>query len=233
MFFDVEGFNRKDSLAFLGMSSTITKGSDTISQTPDIFQDLKDGIDNTPLSMGCYFRAISPYRENDDFKIHIKGWDKNGNGTFYFEMPFKIRTNPRFHISENGLTYGTVFFYDENAGESNNDNIFYQDGQMLLWFEKLSGFDNINGMIYPAMSIMISDSLGHILIDNKNVLADFSVSAIAPASLDSIFPIDLHLSKGLASPKANVEIKVYDLKSQKYLELKTEIEIKPPKENNK
>ena len=226
-FSNVEGFNRRDSLAFIGMSTTILQGMDTVYYKPDIFPELDKGTDMTGLDLINYFRAYFPYRDNGAFNLHIKAWDKNGKGTFVFEMPFRICTNHLLHISEGGLDYKTAYFYDEITKESKNDNIFYQDGEMLLYFESLSGFFKYKGRVYPAISVLISDSLGHKLIDDRNILSDFSQSGITPEELNNLFPIPFRLSKGLASPSSNVKIKISDLKSQKYLGLATRIEIKP------
>lgn len=228
-FSNVKGFNRIGGLAFVGMSTTIIQGLDTVSHNPDIFKNPSEGTSMTNIDLISYFRAYFPYRENGSFKVLIKAWDKRGSGFFVFELPFVIRTNPLLSITDGGLDYKTIYFYDELTEEVKITNSFRQGGQLILNYEQLSGFRIVDDKIYPALSVIISDNLGHKLIDSDNVFANFADDGITPLEFDSIFPLQFVVGEGIASPEANFSARLFDLKSSRFLNLETKIEILPPK----
>lgn len=230
-FTNIEGFNRADGLAYPGMSTTIIQGLDTLFHKSDIFPELDEGTDLTGLDLINYFRSIFPFRADSAFTLHIRAWDKKGANSFSFEMPFYIRTNPLIHLTSEGIEYKAVYFFDDLAGESNNGNIFYQEDLMILYFEDLQGFKSIEGKIRPAMQLLISDSLGHVLINDSNIFAEFSEAGMTPSQLDSLLsPLVLRLDGGISAPTAMFHARLLDLNSNRSLDLKTRIKIMPPKE---
>lgn len=230
-FTNIEGFNREDGLAYPGMSTTITQGLDTLIHKPDIFPELDEGTDLTGLDLINYFRSIFPFRADSAFTLHIRTWDKKGVNSFSFEMPFYIGTNPLIQLTSEGIEYKAIYFFDDLAGESNNANIFYQEDLMILYFEDIQGFTAIEGKIRPALQIIIADTLGHVWVDKSNIFAEFYEDGISPAQLDTIlFPLVISLDGGLSPPTAMFHVRLSDLNSDRFLDLRTRIHIMPPKE---
>ena len=91
VFDEMTGFNKKDGKAYPGLSmKIITDGKEVIADFPDLF-DNKDGFDSSSLSLNASFITVPEYfNASKKYKLHIKIWDKNGDGTFVYELPFTI-----------------------------------------------------------------------------------------------------------------------------------------------
>jgi len=92
VFDEMTGFHKKDGKAYPGLSMKITADEkEVIADFPDLFDDNKDGFDSSSLSLNASFKTVPDYFDTTKkYKLHIKIWDKNGEGTFTYELPFTI-----------------------------------------------------------------------------------------------------------------------------------------------
>ena len=92
MFDEVTGFNKKDGKVYPGMSMIIVANEkDTIGNFPDLLADLTNGTDLNPLVLNASFTTAPKYFDTTKkYKLYVKIWDKNGDGTFVYELPFTI-----------------------------------------------------------------------------------------------------------------------------------------------
>ena len=93
MFDEVTGFNKKAGKAYPGMSMKIVANEkDTIGNFPDLLADLKDGTNLNPLVLNASFTTAPKYFDTTKkYKLYVKIWDKNGDGTFSYELPFTVK----------------------------------------------------------------------------------------------------------------------------------------------
>lgn len=226
-FADIKGLEKIDSLVYPGMSMLVLQGEDTILNEPDIFPELSEGTSINNLTLSSYMRMIFSYRENPNFLLAIKIWDKKGANTCSFQMPFSIKPNDNFDLTEEGLSYKAVYFFDEKNDQSINSNRFYQNSKILLQYEDVTGFGDSAGIIFPSYELRIADSLGHVMAQNKNLFEDFSQTGISIENFKDIFPLEFKIKKGLSSGTAYYEGILRDTRTQNFIRIKTKLFILP------
>ena len=93
VFDEVTGLNKKEGKAYPGLSMQIVANEkDTIADFADLLADLKNGTDLQPLVLNASFITDPKYFDTTKkYKLHIKIWDKNGDGTFIYELPFTVK----------------------------------------------------------------------------------------------------------------------------------------------
>ena len=89
----MSGFNKENGKTFPGMSMKIVANQkDTIADFPDLLADLKNGTDLNPLTLNASFTTVPEYFDTTKkYKLYVKIWDKNGDGTFSYELPFTVK----------------------------------------------------------------------------------------------------------------------------------------------
>ena len=92
-FEEMSGFNKENGKTFPGMSMKIVANQkDTIANFPDLLADLKNGTDLNPLTLNASFTTVPEYFDTTKkYKLYVKIWDKNGDGTFSYELPFTVK----------------------------------------------------------------------------------------------------------------------------------------------
>lgn len=210
-FSNLDGFQWLDELIYPGMSLLIKQGDDTLFHRADIFPELDKGTDLQGIDLVAYVRMIFSYRQNENFLLSIRLWDKKGTADCHFEMPFKIKTNEKLQINENGLGFKSIYLWDKANDQSLNSNKNTGSDELLIFYEEVSGFNAHNDTIFPAYSILITDSLGHVGISDKNIFADFAPIGIPLKDLDQLFPLSFKIDGGLSSGTLNFTGRLYDL----------------------
>lgn len=92
LFNNISGLKYVDGKVFPGLSMYIVKNKkDTLLSADDLFKNLKDGTDLSPLQLKAKLTARLPHKNNEKYQVLIKIWDKKGTGTFSYEMPFIVK----------------------------------------------------------------------------------------------------------------------------------------------
>ena len=92
VFDDVNGFNKEDGKAYPGISmKIIANEAEKIADFPDLLAELKNGTDLNPMILNASFITAPEYfNASKKYELLVKIWDKKGNGSFTYELPFTI-----------------------------------------------------------------------------------------------------------------------------------------------
>ncbi|WP_053976613.1 hypothetical protein [Mangrovimonas xylaniphaga] len=228
IFNDVTGLNKEDGKAFPGMSMLVVKNAtDTILNHTDLFADLKDGTDFSPLMLQANFMAALPHGNNETYKAFLKIWDKKGTGTFEYELPFSVSKNEILEISENHIQYSDIYLWDDTDKLVVVDESLNVKNKFVLILEGLEGFKEVEGKVHPALSIEFTDSKGTPIIRNENILEAYTLEGIdATQFRENQLPITLSFTPGQLNNPFQLKASLSDLNSDSSLYITSELILK-------
>ncbi len=227
VFNNIEGFKKIGNKVFPGLSIFIIKNEkDTVIYESDLFDDLPNGTDLSPLQLTSYFVASLPYENNEKYKAHVKIWDKKGKGTFVYEYPFRVKENKLLSVKSKDLNYSTIYLWDETDQHVVTDKEINSQNTFILIMEKISGLDIVDGKVFPSFSIEIANAAGEQVLYNSDILAEFEKSGIdAKEFEENQFPVTLTFSKGYVQNPSTLKAVLTDRTSGKRLDIFAELKI--------
>jgi len=92
-FGDVVGLKKDDNgNVFPGLSLVLIDGkTDTLLEEKDLLASIdEEGTNLSPLELSASIALHIPVKTEKDYHVHIKIWDKKGEGTFVYELPFSV-----------------------------------------------------------------------------------------------------------------------------------------------
>lgn len=224
IFNDIKGLKEIDGKTYPGMSIYIVKDKDTLLSEDDLIDPLEDGTNLSPLLLKTHFIAALPITDN--YKVYINIWDKKGDGTFKFEMPFEVEENKIIDITASNLEYSTIYLWNESKQAPVLDkNIDINDNYILI-SEKVKGLKNIDGKVYPIFSIDIEDSKGNKILSDPNVLNQYETGGLnAEAFSAGQIPINISFTKGKIFNPCILTATLTDKNSTNSIHIKSELVI--------
>ncbi len=225
-FNNITGFKKIKGKAFPGMSLVILSENDTIRNHPDLLAHLSEGTDLSPLQLRSYFIADLPYEHNEKYKVQIKIWDNNGDGTFEYEMPFSIKKNELLTINSQNVGYSNFYLWDETEKlVCVNENV-NADNTLILIGEGLDGLEVVDGKVYPVFSIELSDSQGNLIISNNNILEEYEETGVDyEAFQDNQLTAIMTFKRGEIHNPCTLKASLTDLKSDRKLEIEAQLKV--------
>lgn len=225
-FNNVKGFKKKNGKVYPGLGVEIknTNNKEVILESEDLFPN-DIGFSETVILLYSNITMALPYKDNEEYNIKIKIWDKEGDGVLKFEMPFTINENEDLDVKSKDVTYSALYLWN---GDQNklvaNDNVSRKD-QLLLIYEGLDGFKVEKGLVFPGLSLKLIDDDGEIIIDEDNLMGDYTYKGTSFDQFNKqlYFEIDFFYDK-YANP-LQLTTKLWDEKSNSKLTLRTEIEV--------
>lgn len=225
IFENVRGFSKEDGKVYPGLSMCIVKNEkDTVLNNPDLFADMGEGTDLSPLQLQANFFSSLPYENDEAYKIFIQIWDKKGDGTFSYEMPFSIEENDLLTIDNSGLSYSEIYLWDEtNKLVLVNENI-QSKNELILLFEDVDGFEIVNDTIYPVLSVKLFDKEGTVVLENENILREYQETGVLYEDFKgSQIPVTMTFSPGNIINPYTLNANLTDAKSDRKIEVRTEL----------
>lgn len=228
LFNDVSGLTKEGGKVFPGLSMVIVKNQkDTVMSHSDLFADQKQGFDLDPLQLSAKFVSTLPFENQEKYKIYIKIWDKKGKGTFSYEMPFTVKKNELLQIKSNNLIYKDIYLWNEDLKEVVTDKKLNAKNTYFLILEEFSGMKQIDGNIYPAFSIELTDSKGNKIISNPNILQAYeTVGFPSERFAKGQLPVTITFGSGQVNNPYTLSASLTDKKSDKRIDIQTKLEIK-------
>ncbi|MCX2680105.1 hypothetical protein OOZ15_09160 [Galbibacter sp. EGI 63066] len=228
VFNNISGFKKEGGKIFPGLSLFITKNEkDTVLTYPDLLKDLKEGTALSPIKLQANFIAVLPYRNKEKYKVKVSIWDKKGEGTFLYELPFTVEENELLNIDSKDINYSHIYLWNESLKQPVLDNQVNQENQLALILEGLDGLTVKNGNVYPVLSIALIDNNGNKIISDSNVLSKYELEGInAEAFTEGQLPVTITFSSGQINNPCKLVARLKDKNSDKKLNITTELKVK-------
>ncbi len=228
VFENVTGLKRKNGKVSPGLSLYVLDSKkDTVLSHFDLLADLKKGTDKFPLEINANFIAAFPRQDKENYTVFIKIWDKKGEGTFQYQMPFTVKKNKVLKVTSNAIDYTDIYLWDETKQlVVANKNVSLKS-QLILLLEGLDGLEVIEKKVFPAMSIEIVDRNGNPIISNPNLLEEFGDEGVDyDVFKTSQLPITLTFSTSSVNNPCQLKVSFTDLKSDRRIDISGELVIK-------
>lgn len=228
VFNDVKGLKREGGKVFPGLSMFITKNEkDTVLAYPNLLDNLKEGTELSPLQLQANLIAALPYRNNEKYKVHINIWDRKGEGTFSYELPFAVEESKLLDIHSEGIDYTNVYLWNESLKQPVLKNEVNREDTLILILEGLHGLKVKNGNVYPVFSIDIVDNKGNWILSNPNVLSEYEQEGVKAENFTKgQLPVTITFSEGEINNPCKLRAILKDKNSDDQIEITTELIIK-------
>lgn len=227
VFENISGLKKVKGKVFPGLSMIIIKnGRDTVIYEKDLFNDITEGTDLSPLQLQAHFLANFKFETSDKFKLFIKIWDKRDKGTFEYELPFSVQPNKLLRIHTEGINYTNIYLWDETNKQTVAEKEIDFQNTFILILEGLDGLEEVNGRVYPAFSIEIIDNEGNIILSNAAILEQYKKDGVEAKGFDTRqLPVTITFTPGRIANPCTLTASLTDLKSKKRLNITSELKI--------
>lgn len=182
-FNNMQGLKRVNGLAFPGMAMFIVKNErDTVLAHKDLLESLQDGTDLEPLLLEASFTANFPAQGNEKYKAFIHIWDKKGEGRIDYEFPFTVSPNKALSVSASGITYSSIYLWDETKKQVIVNNEVDIRNETMLLINDVKGLAEKNNLVFPKLSLDLVDKAGNVVLSNPNILSGVEQTGIIEIS---------------------------------------------------
>ncbi len=183
-FSDVKGLSEENGKVFPEMNLIVANpAGDTIMLANDLMSEYADGMNYSPLLLTADLTLAAPIRSKAEYTAFINIWDRKGKGTFRSEFDFKVRENDKISIESSKAVYDEVYLYSKGSEKVITDNKIKRNDEIYLIIEGLKGFYEANGMVFPGLTIKVSDSRKNIILESDDLFTDQGESGIAAIDL--------------------------------------------------
>ena len=178
VFSGIQGFDRIENFAFPGMLIKITApDGEVVLFNEDLYAEASDGFDFDPLQLHGSVVVADPMHSGGTYHLHLKLWDKKGEGTFTADMDFTIEANDQIKIESNLVTYDEIYLYSNDRDMAVEEYIAGKDETIFILFEGLDGFVSQDHMVYPGLSLAVRDANGYSIIQEEDLMGDSGLEA--------------------------------------------------------
>ena len=193
IFNKVTGLQEKDGKVYPKMSMQVVSSKrDTVFHEPDLLgQNLKDGTDLNPLQLTA--RLVPAFSIKDSpYDIYLEITDANGKGKLEYHILIDLIEGKGLQIDAEGLGYEHIYLYNESQKTMVREGKVDAKDEYVLMFEGLSGLQAKDGLVYPALMLDITDSLGKKVLHNPNLLQELTDNGMKESEfLESKFPVTI------------------------------------------
>ena len=152
--------------------------------------------------------------------MYVNIWDKKGDGSFSYELPFTVKKKDVLKIENKGLSYSKAYLYNETLKEVVHSKNINSSHVFTLALEQVNGLSQKKGRVFPVFSINIEDSKGRKVISNKNVLRSYEQHGVEVNNLKAgRLTTRITFSKGKFSNPYRLKAKLFDMNSSKEINI--------------
>jgi len=222
-FINIEGFDKVDNHAFPGMNlNVISQSGDTVLKNRDLYADMVDGTDLSPLRLNTKITVGDPIHSNEEYTLHVSIWDKKSDGVFTAKFNFDVVPNDQIYVESENITYREVYLYSKQRQKVIVDNMASFDENIYIMVEGLEGFVVENDKVSVGLSMKINDEEGNVIVDEENLLgsSEYDYSEVY-ARLSANFIIT---GSTIDNP-IDCQIVIWDMKSSETFKAFTQLHI--------
>lgn len=226
-FKNIEGFNEENGAVFPGMSILIRDGENNIVlQNDDVYANYSEGINYSPLVLNAEATLARPIHSGKHYNLQIKIWDKKGDGKFSAEMSFDVKPNDKISVSKNNCNYDEVYLFSEKYNKVITDNSILFGENVFLIFEGVKEFVEETEKIYPGLSLIIWDNEDEVILSNEDLFSDYAQAGIEASEFKNRVSANFWFNGSDANNPLSLEAKLWDKKSDKFISVKTTLNLK-------
>jgi hypothetical protein len=224
VFDDIRGFKKENGNVFPGMViSIIDDQGDTIMQSGDLYGDYSDGIALSPLTLSAAVTAASPIISGNKYTMYVKIRDKKERGTLTGEVNFNVVSNDQIIIDTEGVAFNEIYLFSRERNIVIPDNKIKYNENIYLIFEGLDGFKEVNGMVFPGLSLKARDDNDNIILDYDDLFKGLDESGVEISNFNTRISSHFILDPGEIKNPLNLDVTVWDKKSNARISAKTEL----------
>jgi hypothetical protein len=213
-FNNIEGFKRENERVFPGMDLFVTTAAgDTLLVSKDMYKNYPDGINLSPLLLQSNITVADPIHSNGDYTLAVKMHDKKDKGTYDARLNFKVIPNEKIVLSSANVSYKEIYLFSAGDKKVITDNKVKLNDKVYLLFEGLSGLKEVDGKVFPGLSIKATDDAGEQLVNYEDLFADYSVPGINVSDFASQVSSNLVFSSLEVKNPIHCTISIWDKKS--------------------
>lgn len=223
-FSDIKGFTSFNGKVFPGLRLFIVnQAGDTLMKYDDLYSGYKDGLDYSPLLLSTDVTLASPIRSNSEYTLSSKIWDKKGSGTFTTKFDFKIVENDQIIGESSGVTYNEIYLFSEADKKVITDNKAKVNDNIHIIVEGLTGFKEENKLLFPGLSLKITDAGKNSILNYKDLFLDYSETGVSVADFFTRVSSHFKVSDGIINNPLECEMIIWDKRSNARLKVTTNI----------
>ena len=227
IFNNIQGLSRLESMTYPGLSMYIVKNeTDTVLSKPSLLDHLNEGTDLSPLQLQANFVTALPYSNNEKYKVFVKIWDKKGEGTFDYSLPFKVIDNELLTIVNSDVEYSSIYLWNETLKQVVFDEHINSEHEFLLILDGIDGFEKIDENVFPILSLDIVDNNGSIILSNANLLSDYETIGVNADLVKQQVFATFSFSEGEVNNPCLLTAVLKDKNSSKEINITANLEIK-------
>lgn len=228
IFNDITGLKRENGSVFPGLSIFIVQNEkDTVLQHQDLFANMEDGTDLSPLQLQANFTSALPNENNEKYQVLINIWDKKGKGTFQYELPFLVKKNELLNIDASNIDYTNIYLWDETQKSVVVKKEVSVQSTLILILEGLDGLEVVENKVFPSFTIDIIDNNGNEVLSNSNILEQYRETGVEPdAFKNGQLPVTITFTSGQINNPCKLKASLKDLNSERSIVITSELEIK-------
>jgi hypothetical protein len=223
-FDDLRGLARKNRKVLPGMKIAIVNSSgDTIMRKDDLYSEITDGFELKPFQLAADLTAASPIKSGTDYSLIVKIWDKFGQGTFNAKYDFKVKPNDQIITEQVNVTFDEIYIYSQKSGKIIKDGKIRFDDNIYIVVEGLKGFSEVNGRVFPGLSLNIKDSENRVTTDFDDLFSDYSLKGVEQADVFLRTSAKFKIEKVDLTNPLECNVLIWDKKSTARLKIKTNL----------
>ena len=220
----IEGFTKEGENVFPGMELFVTnKAGEKILFEKDLYADYSDGVNLSPLQLNANLTVADPIHSKNDYTLFLKIWDKKGDGTFKAEMDFSVKPNDKLEITTNKVTFNEIYLFSKNRKKViTNQKISFGENVYMI-FEGLSGLNQVDGNVFPGLSLRVTDNTNEIILDYSDLFDEYTENGLAVSDFNNEVSTNFWFTGSKVNNPLQCEITIWDKKGDANLKAETEL----------
>jgi hypothetical protein len=223
-FNNIEGFKTEDENVFPGMQLfVISQTGDTLMSENDLYADYPEGINLSPLQLSANLTVGKPIHSNHGYTLFVKIWDKKGDGTFTAEMDFTVKPNDKLEVSSNKVTFDEIYLFSENRKKVITNNKISFGDNIYIFFEGLSGLNEVEGKVFPGLSFKVTDNADEIILDYSDLFDGYNESGLAVSDFKDEVSANFWFTGSEVNNPLRCEITIWDKQGDANIKARTKV----------
>lgn len=197
---------------------------DTIISNYDVYKDFQYGIHLEDLETPFEFTLADPMRSGENYQVIVDIWDKKSEAKLTSTLDVSVIADESVEIENKGFKYDEIYIYSEKRGVITDGKILLNENVYFI-FEGLEGFKDFDGNGFIGASIDVRNNFGIKLL-NEPDLYDTPNGVELSKIKESVSPYIVFNEKDNEGPlKLKCKVRVWDRKSNRFVEMKTKLEL--------
>jgi hypothetical protein len=223
-FAGIDGFERVGESAFPEMYILVFNDQgDTALFIYDTYEGYKDGISDSPLVLNARVTVADPIHTYEDYTLQVSIMDRKGEGSFVASLKFDVVPNEKIKVDGENLSAREIYLFSQQKGHTIVDGKASFNESIYLLFEGLEGFAVEAGLVYPGLSMVVTDAEGNVILDEKDLFGD---SGLKYEDIQAQVAPNFILSGSEIANPVKCEVRIWDKRSSAWISASTELRIR-------